>query len=118
MCATVGHDSEWFAHALESVPNFWRDDDQGIVVWSEKDLHQRSLCGRSPAFIVEHDLNAPEHTRIVQRHVAVLVPSFHDSRIDSGEVDFTELNKVRVSAFQHVIDGSSFIRNTLQWDEL
>ena len=115
---TVGNDGHLLAHPLEAVPDLRRHLHQGVVVGAQEQLHEVAPGGGALPVVVQHHLDAPVDTGVVQAHAVVQVPPLHDAGIDRAEVDLAELDEVRIVATQHVEDRAALVRNPTQWNHL
>src|SRR6266540_2477351 len=107
-------DDRQVGHSLEAVPHQRRDDHERIVVGPQEMLAHLAKRGRTLSVVVEHQLHASGDARVVQCHVAMAMPPLYDVAIHTREVDLTELDEMRVTAFEHVVDGASLVGNSLE----
>jgi len=80
--AAICDDSIWFAHSFESVPDIRRNYHKRVVVRSKVDLHYCPFCWGGFSLVIEYKLDAAKDAGVVQSHVAMSMPAFHDTRVD------------------------------------
>src|SRR5262245_32706756 len=118
MRAAVCNDRERLAEPLDPGPDSGRDYDQGMVVGPEKPFEHGPRRGRAGAVVVERELHSAVDARVVERHLAVLVPALDDPSVDAREIDLAELDEMGIVGSEHVEDRAALVRDSPQRDYL
>lgn len=95
---------------FEAIPYARGNRDEFGIFWVEIDVLIEALGVRGRAIVEEHETDRSNDEIIVEGHHSMVVPSFHDARIDLAEIDFAEFLESRFVRTEHMKNCSSIVK--------
>ncbi|OGN90894.1 MAG: hypothetical protein A2Z70_04155 [Chloroflexi bacterium RBG_13_48_17] len=91
----VGYDGGFSPTPLKAVPYPRRYFYENVVVFTDRQFLNLSVCFRVRPGVVEDQLNHAGHNNIVEGHFFMDMPSLDDAGLDDGKIYLAEFLEMR-----------------------
>src|SRR5688572_6373626 len=95
-----------------------RNLNEHVVVFSQEDLLQTSLCRRFRPDVIKNQLCPARQDSVVNSHRLMDMPGLDGSRPRARKVDLSKTNEMLVSCLEHVHDLAALVNDLTQLNDL